>query len=305
MQRNTDAGPSSALCQRKHQHEARSVAGPMGGIQVRPVDIAKQITTRRRSARTELHWIPRMNDDHAGGHQHYASADRSLGERDWAAIDPIQVRTSKGVRHYFTGALYFWQRSRTHVWCESQEERWEVLWLDYGGLVDRFWSQPMAVAFGHGSSLSGHSHVPDLLAQFTDGSYGLLDVRPAELVDERARLQFDETAKVCAALGWQYRVLTGHNPLATRNLDCISASRHDRCRPTAQAETLIVDAARGGRTRGELCRIVSPECPPLACAWVDNLAWRGLLDLDLSATFSSDTVYTTSERVREGALANA
>jgi len=97
---------------------------------VRPVDIARQITTRRRSARTELHWVPRVSDDHAGSHQQYAAADRSVGERDWAAIDPIQVRTSKGVRHYFTGALYYWQRSRRHVWCESQEERWEVLWLD-------------------------------------------------------------------------------------------------------------------------------------------------------------------------------
>lgn len=183
---------------------------------MRPVDIARQILTRRRSARTELHWLPRVNDDHAAAHQHWATADRSLGERDWAAIDPIQVRTSRGVRHYFTGALYFWQRSRSHVWCESQEERWEVLWLDYGGQVDRLWAQPMAIAFGHGSRLSGLWHVPDLLAQFTDGSYGLLDVRPAELVDESARQQFEETAKVCGALGWHYRVLTGHDPLATR-----------------------------------------------------------------------------------------
>lgn len=50
-------------------------------------------------------------------------------------------------------------------------------------------------------------HVPDLLTQFTDGSFGLLDVRPAELVDDRARLQFVETSKVCSMLGWRYRVL--------------------------------------------------------------------------------------------------
>ena len=273
---------------------------------MRPVDIAKQITTRRRSASTEVHWVPRVNKDGPGAAQHYEVISSELGDRDWAAIDPMQVRTSKGARHYFTGALYFWQRSRSHVWCESQEERWEVLWLDYGGQVDRLWAQPMAVAFGHGSRLSGHWHVPDLLAQFADGSYGLLDVRPDALVDDAARLQFDETAKVCAALGWHYRVLTGHDPLATRNLDCVSASRHDRCRPAARIEALILDAARGGgRTRGELCRIVSPDCPPLACAWVDNLAWRRLLDVELAYPFSSDTVYTTSERTWNGALTHA
>jgi hypothetical protein len=201
MQRNAGVTPSIAPTHQEHQHQARNAASLMGASKMRPVDIAKQITARRRSAGTEIHWVPRANDDHAAGHQHYAAAGRDLGERDWAAIDPMQVRTSKGVPHYFTGALYFWQRSRSHVWCESQEERWEVLWLDYGGLVDRLWSQPMAIAFGHGSRLSGHWHVPDLLAQFTDGSYGLLDVRPAELVDERARLQFDETAGTAARVG--------------------------------------------------------------------------------------------------------
>lgn len=50
-----------------------------------------------------------------------------------------------------------------------------------------------------------------------------------------------------------------------------------------------------GRTRGELCRIVSPDCPPPACAWVDNLAWRRLLDVGLAAVFSSETVYTTAD----------
>lgn len=272
---------------------------------MRPVDIAKQITTRRRSAGTEVHWVPCTNENGAGLEQQHAVTSRELGERDWAAIDPVLVRTSKGVRHYFTGALSFWERTRSHVWCESQAERCEVLWLDYGGQVSRLWAQPMAVAFGHGSRLSGHWHIPDLLAQFIDGTYGLLDVRPAARIDDAATLQFDETAKVCAALGWRYRVLAGHDPLATRNLDCISASRHDRCRPTARVEALILDAARGGRTRGELCRIVSRDCPPLACAWVDNLAWRRLLDLDLASTFSSDTVYSTPERIREGALTHA
>ncbi|WP_164515395.1 TnsA-like heteromeric transposase endonuclease subunit [Microbacterium sp. 10M-3C3] len=267
---------------------------------MQPVDVVRQIAARRRSPHTEVHWIPRTRGriaDGRSGRQEYAIAGRILGEWDWAAIDPMQVRTSKGVRHYFTGAMYFWQGTRSHVWCESQAERWEVLWLDYGGQVERLWAQPMAIVFGHRSPLAGRGHVPDFLAQFTDGSYGLFDVRPAERVDARARVQFDETAEVCNTLGWHYQVLTGHDPLATQNLDCLSASRHDRCRPAPAVERVILDAARGGRTRGELCRIASPACPPVACAWVDNLAWRRLLHVDLGATFNSDTVYSTVERV--------
>lgn len=43
-------------------------------------------------------------------------------------------------------------------------------------------------------------------------------------IDDAAALQFDETAKVCAALSWALPLLAGHYPLAMRNLDCISAS---------------------------------------------------------------------------------
>lgn len=154
------------------------------GAAMRPVDEAKPINPRRRTSSTELHWIPRAGSSPttAGLHE-WAVVDRDLGDRDWASIDPTRVRKSKGVvRHQFTPAMYYWQRTRSHVWCESQQERWEVLWLDYGGQVELLWAQPLAIAFGHGSRLLGESHVPDFLAQFTDGSLGLLDVRPAELV---------------------------------------------------------------------------------------------------------------------------
>ena len=268
------------------------------GATVRPVDEAKQISVRRRSSSTELHWISRVSEHAAAGpgpRQEFAAAGRDLGNRDWAAIDPMSVRKSAGVRYYFTPAMYFWQRTGSHVWCESQTERWEVLWLDFGGQVEKLWAQPMAIAFGHGSRLSGSTHFPDLLAQFTDGTYGLFDVRPTARIDDAARMQFAETATVCETLGWHYRVLTGHDARATQNLDCLSASRHDRCLPTPEVEALILDAGRGGRARAELCQIASPGCPPLACAWVDNLAWRRLLHVDLDAVFGSDTIYTTAD----------
>lgn len=274
---------------------------------MRPVDGARQIMARRRSRHAELHWIPRASQAaprKSSALPEYAVINRELGERDWTAVDPLRVRTSKGIRHRSTPAMYYWHHTRSHVWCESQEERWEVLWLDYGSQVSHLWAQPGAITFGHGSRLSGHWHVPDFLAQFTDGTYGLFDVRPIERVDARARLQFDETAKVCAALGWQYGELPGHDPLATRNLDYLSASRHDRCRPTESVGSLILKAAQGGQTRSELCRIASPECPPLACAWVDNLAWRQLLKVDLAAVFSSDTVFVTSELIQDGVAAD-
>lgn len=44
--------------------------------------------------------VPRANERDAGLELQHAVASRELSERDRAAIDPMQVRTSKGVRDY-------------------------------------------------------------------------------------------------------------------------------------------------------------------------------------------------------------
>ncbi|WP_172400060.1 hypothetical protein [Microbacterium sp. LEMMJ01] len=254
------------------------------------------MTPKRRSASTELQWLPDPELSAATDRSRrddFAIVNAAL-ELDWTAINPLPVRKSPGVRHHFTPAEYYWQRTHRFVWCESQNERWEALWLDFGGQIENLWSQPLAIHFGKGSKLAGESHFPDFLGLTTEGGYALFDVKPRDQIDEHDELQFGETAKVCRLLGWHFQVLEGHNPHATQNLYCISASRHVRCEPDAPTQFRILQAAINGATRGELCEVAAPECPPLACAWVDNLTWRRLLRVDLAAIFRNDTVYTTA-----------
>ncbi|MEJ1089765.1 TnsA-like heteromeric transposase endonuclease subunit [Microbacterium sp. Mu-80] len=271
---------------------------------MKPVEIARLIARRRFSKDSELHWVPRDHSSPTGyaDGTTFALVDRSVGRLDWSVIDPMKVRVSKGASHFFTGSEYFWSRTRTHVWCESQFERDELMWLDFGGQVQKVWSQPFGVVFGMRSPLAGHWHVPDFLLQLSDGSYALRDVKPLDRIDDYAQLQFDETARVSAALGWPYEVLSGHSVHATRIVEWLSASRHDRCRPPADIENRILDAARHGKTRLELCELASPEFPPVACAWVDNLAWRRLLALDLSMVFNSNAILTTARHTIAGAI---
>lgn len=273
------------------------------GIAMRLTSPMNSMTLRRSRTRTEVQWIPRLNVHPRGtkAGSEWAIADRELGRRDWASIDPQPVRKSGGVANYYTPALYFWQRTSTHVWCESQEERWQLLWLDFGGQIQRIWSQPLALIFGRESKLFGHAHIPDHMAQFVDGSFGLFDTKHPDRVDDLAQAQFEATEEVCRNLGWHYRALVGYDRQATRNLNCLSSSRHARCRPAPEIEEIILDAARAGRSREELCRLVSPEWPALATAWVDNLAWRKLLELDLSGVVNSATTYTTAEHALRGA----
>ncbi|MFJ4998476.1 TnsA-like heteromeric transposase endonuclease subunit [Microbacterium sp. NPDC088619] len=269
---------------------------------MKPAEIARLIASRRFSKDSELHWVPRDHGSATGyaDSTSFAPVDRSLGRLDWSVIDPMKVRVSKGASHFFTGSEYFWSRTRSHVWCESQFERDELMWLDFGGQVERVWSQPFGLVFGVRSPMAGHWHVPDFLLQMSDGSYAVRDVKPKERIDEHAQLQFDETARVSTTLGWHYLVLSGHSLHATRVVEWLSASRHDRCRPSADIEDRLLDAATHGKTRRELCELASPDCPPLACAWVDNLAWRRLLALDLSSVFNSNAVLTTAHPGEDG-----
>ena len=273
------------------------------GTQVRPVSIHKQVTVLPHSTKTELHFVPRANVGRAGGgtsREEWVVARPDSVSLDWAEMDPVPVRVSKGTpRGRATPAMYFWQRTKSHVWCESQTEKSEVMWLDYGGQVERMWSQPFAVVFGHDTTMARRWHVPDFLAELADGRMCALDVRPKELVQPDDRRKFDATADVCSALGWGYQLLTGHDRNATDVLRWLAASRHQRCAPPTHVEDQLLALARHGATRRALCQAVSPKCPPLACAWVDHLAWHGRLRVDLHLRFDSNTIYSTAdEQVR-------
>ena len=177
------------------------------------------------------------------------------------------------------------------------------MWLDFGGQVAKVWSQPFGVVFGVRSPMAGHWHVPDFLLQMSDDSYAVRDVRPKERIDKSAQLQFDETAVVSATLGWHYQVLfRPQHPCDPAWSNGCRRRVMTVARPPADVEDRILDAATDSKTRRELCELASPDCPPLACAWVDNLAWRRLLALDLSAVFNSNALLTTARRERTDAI---
>lgn len=188
--------------------------------------------------------------------------------------------------------VYYWQRTASHVWCESQNEKTELMWLDFLGRVERVWAQPFAIAWGVEHRPRVY-HVPDFLGMEPSGRLILFDVRSADQIEEKDLAQFEATAVVSDRLGWRYEVLTGQDPLATASLEWFKASRHERCRPPAEVTELVLGHAREGATRTELCRVAAPDCPARACSWVDCLVWHGRLTLNLAARLSNHTVFTT------------
>ncbi len=260
---------------------------------MRPYDIRQHVTPKRRGLSTELHWVSSTDPAKA---ENVAPVTPKLGKQPWDTFQLHPLRISAGTsRGENSPAFYFWQPTGRHVWCESQTERDELMWLDYQNQVTQVWSQPLLIAFDD-TYTAGRWHVPDFFAVDASGQFWLFDVKPEEDITPKAAAQFGATAEVCATLGWQYEVLTGHDPRATQNLSWLKSCRHERCRPPADALDRILTHARAGATRGELCRVAAPDCPARATVWVDYLTWHRLLDMSLMDVFSNDTeLFTTGE----------
>lgn len=269
---------------------------------VQPVDIHQQVTVRPYSAYTELHWVSQARANARGGRkcrEEWAVVSTTLGGRDWVAVNPAPVRVSRGTpRGGATPALYLWPRTGAHVWCESQTEKQEVMWMDFTGEVERLWPQPFAVVFGEGSACRQAWHVPDFLGVRPDGQLVLYDVRPAHLIDERAHSQFEATALVAGALGWSYHVLTGRNRMATRVLSVLKASRHERCAPPPEVADQVAAHAREGATVRALSLVANPLRPAVGATWVAHLVWHGALRLDPESGYDGATVLWSDSEVR-------
>jgi len=269
---------------------------------IKPVDVHSQVSVIPHSPYTELHWVPRRTARARGGRearQDFAVVSARLGSRDWQSIDPVPVRVHAGVtRGRATPALYYWQRTAAHIWCESQTEKEEVMWLDFTGEVERLWSQPFAITFGEDVRGAGAWHVPDFLGVQPNGRLKLYDVRPAERIDDKARKKFDATRRVCELLGWPYEVLNGRDRDVTRVLSWVKASRHERCAPPVDAADRILFHAKNGATRRSLCQVASPECPQRANPWVDHLVWHRRLQVDLCSRYDSAAILRASGDAR-------
>lgn len=262
----------------------------------------QMVTPRGFTNAAEIHYVPSAAHSKGRSKQDWEGASNvsaQTGAMNWAAIDPVPVRRTAGSPKGNIPALYHWQRTEEpeFVWCESQAEKNELLWLDWQGALTKVWSQPLALIHAHGTE-GARYHVPDFMGMTYEGRIRLYDVRPAARIDPRTQRQFDLTAAACDELGWTYTVLdgAGRSVRASLNLQWLKAARHPRCAPPGDVEYLILLAAGSGETRAALCAAASPHDPARAAVWIDHLTWHRKLDIDINDPLSSNTVLHTNRR---------
>lgn len=135
----------------------------------------------------------------------------------------------------FTGD-YWAATTRGLVGYESWVERDAAMALDFDPAVIALASQPFRLLWADGDR--DREHTPDYFARLSDGTGVVVDVRPESLVDEETAEVFAFTARVCAAVGWRFRLVGDLDQPFRANLRWLARYRHPRCHRTSVAEEL-------------------------------------------------------------------
>jgi len=170
----------------------------------------------------------------ADGAERCGSLARCWSEPFERALPVRSFPSFKGQKN-FTG-LYWAASCRSQVGYESWSERDAVMALDFDPMVVGLASQPFRLAWRAGDEQRGH--VPDYFARLADGTGVVIDVRPADLVDEAAAAVFAKTAEACEMVGWQFRQAGDLDRMYAANLRWLSRYRHRRCHQAELAACL-------------------------------------------------------------------
>lgn len=148
---------------------------------------------------------------------------------------PVRKFISFKGQKNFTGD-YWAATSRDLVGYESWVERDAAMALDFDPAVVALASQPFCLSWWDGGR--DHQHTPDYFVRLADGTGVVVDVRPESLVDEEAAEVFAFTARVCAMVGWQFRLVGDLGQPFRANLRWLARYRHLRCHRASVAALL-------------------------------------------------------------------
>jgi hypothetical protein len=191
-------------------------------------------------------------------------------------VRPVRSFPSyKGQRNY--PGLYYAATMDAHVEFESWLERDEAMALDFSPEVVAFAAQPFWLFWPDTDRV--RSHAPDFFARDVDGAGIVVDCRPAERIKPRDEAIFDATRRACELIGWQYRLVTGHDPVWLANVRWLAGYKHSR-----HFQDVVVARLLATFTKAQpLLEGVAKVGDPIAVLPVlYHLLWTGRLRADLA-----------------------
>lgn len=191
------------------------------------------------------------------------------------ALPVRSIPSYKGQRNY--PGFYYAACMDAHVEFESWLERDEAMALDFDGEVVAFAAQPFWLSWP--DTDRSRSHAPDFFARTASGTGVVVDCRPADRIKERDAAAFAVTERACGNAGWEYRLVTGHDPVWLSNVRWLAGYRHRRC----YKEQLVGPLLEEFSTTRPLIDGAELVGDPIAVLpTLYHLLWSGQLRADLS-----------------------
>lgn len=237
------------------------------------------------------------------------AAEPNAAEFDWVSPDGVSQRlpldgvatipfehglpvrrfiAHKGQRHL--SGRWWCATTNGHVGFESWLERDHVMMLDFDSAVVAIAAQPFWLSWSDASG-STVRHAPDYFARRADGSAVVVDCRPIERRRDRDRAKFEATRRICARLGWEYRLVSSVEPILVGNMRWLAGYRHPRYDHPVVAGLLVEIFATPLGLMDGAARVGDPIA---VLPVLFNLLWSQTLAADLKRPMSEMSVVTVA-----------
>jgi len=192
---------------------------------------------------------------------------------------------------------YWFATTDEHVLYESRSKLQTLRMLDFDPFAEALAAKPFGIMWGDRTGKRKPKvHVPDYFVKRSVGPDLVVDVKAARYAGKpKFRSAADASRRACDAVGWDYRVVMGHDPVLLANVQWLAAFRSRPIMSEDIAKT-ILDAMEGSSavTIGDIVGMAA--VPALARPFVFHLMWKHVLVADLSEPLSNASVVRLASR---------
>ncbi len=193
---------------------------------------------------------------------------------------------------------YWFATTDEHVLYKSRLALQALRMLDFNPVVEAIAAQPFGMMWRDPTSKKKPKvHVPDYFVKRSVGRDLVVDVKASRYADKpKFKSVAAASRRACDAIGWDYEVVTGYDPVFLTNMQWLAAYRSPQVMSEEIAATILetVEDPAATATIGKV--INAGSIPALTRPVVFHLMWKGILVADLSEPLSSTSVVRLAKR---------
>lgn len=198
-------------------------------------------------------------------------------------LQPLRIPTASALNRHVAVTAYS-MTNNAALQLESGLEHDLLRRVDRDPRILHIVAQPLRLSWKGGPP---NRHVPDLLTVSADGSVVVWDVRSSDQQDDDFNVKSSIALAACAAVGWQYQVFGGLEPVERINLLWLHGFRRQPTWTVHHRQRIMKIAKTSGATLGKVLNADDGTGELKSAVW--HLIWCSALDIDIRARWTEDT----------------